>query len=79
MPKAPIRNWQIWNEQNAPWLLGTRQWAPGYTTVLKAAYQAIKGVDTPAPPSSPARSSRSAGPTASGRGVRDLYKAGAKR
>ena len=46
MPREPVRRWQVWNEQNAPWYWAPRQWATGYTKLLKSTYQAIKAVDT---------------------------------
>jgi len=77
LEKAPIRKWQIWNEENAPWHWSTRKWAPGYVKVLKAAYQAIKGVDKGA---TVVAGSFVAAPNYSQwAGVRDLYKAGGKR
>jgi hypothetical protein len=45
LEKAPVRRWQIWNEENAPWHWSTKKWAPGYVKVLKSANQSIKGVD----------------------------------
>jgi hypothetical protein len=45
VPRVPIRQWQVWNEQTAPWHWRHRPWAPGYTRLLRAAYQAIHGAD----------------------------------
>lgn len=45
LEKAPVRRWQIWNEENAPWHWSTKKWAPGYVKLLKSAYTSIKGVD----------------------------------
>jgi hypothetical protein len=78
IPRVPIRHWQVWNEQTAPWHWRDRPWAPGYTRLLKTAYRAIHGADRGAkviigglvaasikyPPWD---------------GMRDLYRAGAKR
>lgn len=77
IPRVPVRQWQIWNEQNAPWHWQQRRWAPGYTALLKAAYRAIKGVDRGATViagsvvAAPGRSQWGA--------VRQLYRARAKR
>jgi hypothetical protein len=76
VPRLPIRHWQIWNEQSAPWHWATRPWAPSYTKLLKAAYQAIKAADRGATVvagsvvASPGLSQWDA--------LRQLYKAGAK-
>jgi polysaccharide biosynthesis protein PslG len=77
VPKTPIRDWQVWNEESAPWHWQTRPWAPGYTNLLKSSYQAIKAVDR--------RATVIAGSVVASPGysqwgaVRDLYRAGAKR
>jgi hypothetical protein len=77
VPRTPIRQWQIWNEESAPWHWRTRPWAPGYTKLLKASYQAIKAVDRRA---TVVAGSVVASPNYSQWGaVRDLYRAGAKR
>lgn len=77
LTKAPIRHWQIWNEQNAPWHWSKRPWAPSYTKLLKAAYQAIKAADKG---STVVAGSFVAAPNYSQwAATRDLYKAGAKR
>jgi hypothetical protein len=76
LPKAPIRRWQIWNEENAPWHWAAKKWAPGYVQLLKAAYQGIKSVDRGA---TVIAGSFVAAPNYSQwAGVRDLYKAGGK-
>jgi polysaccharide biosynthesis protein PslG len=78
LPRTPIRQWQIWNEQTAPWHWDRQPWAPGYTALLRATYRAIKRADrraevvagslvTPRADYPPWRS------------IRDLYRAGAKR
>jgi Beta-galactosidase len=78
VPRTPIRRWQIWNEQTAPWHWDRQPWAPGYTALLRASYRAIKRADrrakvvagslvTPRADYPPWRS------------IRDLYRAGAKR
>jgi hypothetical protein len=77
LEKAPITKWQIWNEENAPWHWSVKKWAPGYVKLLKAAYQAIKGVDRHA---TVVAGSFVAAPNYSQwAGVRDLYRAGGKR
>lgn len=77
LEKAPVRTWQIWNEENAPWHWAPKRWAPGYVKLLKAAYQAIKAVDRH---STVIAGSFVAAPNYSQwAGVRDLYKAGGKR
>jgi len=45
VPKKPVRRWQVWNEQSAPWHWSPRPWGPSYTQLLKAAYGAIHGAD----------------------------------
>ncbi|MEA2400311.1 MAG: polysaccharide biosynthesis protein PslG [Thermoleophilaceae bacterium] len=75
--RQPIRSWQIWNEENAPWHWSTRPWAPSYTKLLKSAYQSIKAVDRGA---TVVAGSFVAAPNYSQwAGVRDLYRAGGKR
>jgi hypothetical protein len=34
IPKTPVRKWQIWNEQMAPWYWVPRPWAPTYVKLL---------------------------------------------
>jgi hypothetical protein len=77
LENSPVRKWQIWNEQNAPWHWSTKKWGPGYVKLLKASYQAIKAVDKRA---TVIAGSFVAAPNYSQwAGVRDLYKAGGKR
>ena len=45
LPRVPVRQWQIWNEQMAPWMWGPRPWAESYTLLLKSAYRAIHRAD----------------------------------
>ncbi|MEA2331496.1 MAG: polysaccharide biosynthesis protein PslG [Thermoleophilaceae bacterium] len=76
LPSAPIRHWQIWNEENAPWHWDRRPWAPSYTQLLRSAYRAIKAVDRG---SKVVAGSFVAAPNYSQwAATRDLYKAGAK-
>jgi hypothetical protein len=77
VPKVPIRNWQIWNEQMAPWFWSSRPWARSYTKMLKVAYRTIKRADRRA--TVVAGSFVGVGPYTQWAGVRDLYRAGAKR
>jgi hypothetical protein len=74
---VPIRQWQIWNEQMAPWFWSKRPWAPSYTKTLKAAYQAIHQADRGA--TVVAGSFVAIAGYSQWRGVKDLYRAGAKR
>ena len=78
LPVVPVRQWQIWNEQTAPWHWNPQPWAPGYTQLLRAAYRAIRGADP--------RAKVVAGSLVAPRAdyppadaIRDLYRAGAKR
>jgi hypothetical protein len=45
VPRVPVRKWQLWNEQNAPWNWSVTPWAPRYVKLLKAAYRAIHRAD----------------------------------
>jgi hypothetical protein len=78
LPREPIRQWQVWNEQTAPWHWRRRPWAPGYTRLLRAAYQAIHGADRGAKVVAGALVAANAD-YAPWDGMRDLYRAGAKR
>jgi hypothetical protein len=75
--KQPVTQWQIWNEPTGPGHWKPRPWAPSYTRLLKASYQAIHAADR--------RAKVVAGPlVATGaytqwQGVTDLLKAGARR
>jgi polysaccharide biosynthesis protein PslG len=77
VPRVPIRQWQVWNEQMAPWYWVPRPWAPTYVKVLKAAYKAIHRVDRKAKVI--AGSLMSYGNYHQWDGVRDLYRNGAKK
>ena len=77
LPKVPIRDWQLFNEQMANWFWATRPWPSSYTKVLKAAYKAIHKSDrgaTVVAGSLVAVSGRSQWGS-----MRALYRAGAKR
>jgi hypothetical protein len=77
LPRVPIRQWQVWNEQMAPWFWAATPWQRTYVPVLKAAYRAIHRADRGA--------KVIAGSLVAVRGynqwdgIRDLYRAGAKR
>ena len=45
VPNVPIRSWQIWNEPNLRVYWLPRPNARAYVKMLRAAYEAIKGVD----------------------------------
>ncbi len=77
VPRVPVRQWQIWNEQMAPWFWSKRPWGPSYTQALKAAYQAIHRADRGA--TVVAGSFVAIADYSQWRGVKDLYRAGAKR
>jgi Beta-galactosidase len=76
-PKVPVRQWQLWNEQMAPWFWSKRPWAPSYTKALKAAYKVIHKADRGA--KVVAGSFVAIAGYSQWRGIKDLYRAGAKR
>ena len=76
IPRVPVREWQIWNEQMAPWFWVPRPWAPTYVKLLKQAYRAIHKVDRKAKVI--AGSLMSYGNYHQWDGIRDMYKNGAK-
>jgi hypothetical protein len=45
VPKLPIRDWQIWNEQNSPTFYRPRPKVRGYARLLAVAHEAIEGRD----------------------------------
>jgi hypothetical protein len=77
LPRVPVRQWQIWNEQTGPAHWKPRPWARSYTALLKPAYQAIHAADRGA--KVVAGSLVTTGSYTQWAGARDLYKAGAKR
>jgi hypothetical protein len=77
VPRVPIRQWQIWNEQMAPWFWSNRPWTRSYTKALKAAYQVIHRADRGA--TVVAGSFVGIAGYSQWRGVKDLYRAGGKR
>jgi hypothetical protein len=44
LPRMPIREWQIWNEENLSYYWA-QPFAPGYAALLHAAHDAIKAAD----------------------------------
>jgi polysaccharide biosynthesis protein PslG len=76
--RVPVRQWQIWNEQTAPWHWRQRPWAPSYTRLLKAAYRAIHQTDRGAKVVAGSLVAPRAN-YAPWHAIRDLYRAGAKR
>jgi hypothetical protein len=76
IPKVPIRNWQIWNEQMAPWFWDSKPWARSYVRMLKPTYRAIHAADRKA--KVVAGSFVAIGDYTQWEGIRDMYKAGAK-
>ena len=76
VPRVPVREWQVWNEQMAPWFWVPRPWAPTYVKLLKKAYKAIHKVDRKAKVI--AGSLMSYGNYHQWDGIRDMYKNGAK-
>jgi hypothetical protein len=78
LPRVPVRQWQIWNEQTAPWHWESRSWARSYTRLLREAYRAIHAAD----PGAQVVAGSLVAPRANyrpGDAMRDLYRAGAKR
>jgi hypothetical protein len=73
-----VRQWQIWNEEDAPWYWRGQSWPPGYTKLLAGAYRAIHAADRGATvvAGSLVASSFSNSPWVA---LRDMYRAGAKK
>jgi polysaccharide biosynthesis protein PslG len=78
LSRVPVRQWQIWNEQTAPWHWRRRPWAPSYTRLLKAAYRVIHQTDRGAKVVAGSLVAPRAN-YAPWHAIRDLYRAGAKR
>lgn len=78
LPRDPVREWQLWNEEDAPWYWNDKQWWRGYTQLLKASYPAIHRVDRHAVvvAGSLVASSYQESPWVA---LTQLYRAGAKR
>jgi Beta-galactosidase len=77
LPRTPVRRWQVWNEQTANWYWRPPPWAPAYTQLLRASYQAIHSADPGA--KVVAGSLIADKDYAPWDSIRDLYRAGAKR
>ncbi len=45
LPRAPLRQWQIWNEPDLGKYWSAKNWAPGYVSLLRAARAAVKAAD----------------------------------
>jgi Beta-galactosidase len=75
-PSVPIRHWQIWNEQMAPWMWAKRPWPSSYVRMLKPTYRAIHQADRRA--KVVAGSLVAYAGYAQWDGMRDLYRANAK-
>ncbi len=45
LPRLAVHEWQIWNEEDAPWYWKDPHWWRGYTALLKAAYPVIHHLD----------------------------------
>jgi hypothetical protein len=71
-----VRQWQIWNEQMAPWMWRTRPWPRSYVRLLRGAYRAIHKVDRGA--KVVAGSLVAYSNYTQWDGIRDLYRAGGK-
>jgi hypothetical protein len=84
VPRVPIREWQIWNEQMAPWFWTNRPWQRSYTPLLKSAYRSIHRSDRGAKVVAGSLVAIGGGLVKRGGytqmdGIRDLYRAGARR
>jgi hypothetical protein len=77
IPKVPIRDWQLFNEQMADFFWATRPWPRSYTKVLKAGYKAIHKADRGATVA--AGSLVAVGGVSQWGSMKALYGAGAKR
>jgi polysaccharide biosynthesis protein PslG len=77
VPRVPIRDWQLFNEQMADFFWATRPWPRSYTRVLKAAYKAIHRADRGA--TVVAGSLVAVGGVSQWGSMKALYRAGAKR
>lgn len=76
VPRDPIGEWQIWNEESARFFWVPYPWAPGYTRLLKAAYIAIHNAD---PGAKVVAGSLVGAPESPWDDAKDLYRAGAQR
>lgn len=73
VPKAPVRDWQIWNEPNITRYWSQQPFAAGYVKLLRAARSAIKRADPGA------RIVLCGLANFSWRALRSIYQAGARR
>lgn len=78
LPRIPVRQWQIWNEQRAPWFWATQPWARTYTRLLRAAHVAAHAADPGARIVAGSLVALGSASTQWGQ-ARDLYRAGARR
>lgn len=76
LPRYPIRQWQIWNEQGFDVFWATLPWQRSYTALLRAGYVAIHRVDHGA--KVVAGSLVATGAYTQWAQMSDLYRAGAK-
>lgn len=78
IPRTPVRNWQIWNEQRARVFWASTPWARTYTRLLRAAYPAIHRADPGAKVAAGSLVALGGASTQWGQ-ARQLYNAGARR
>ncbi len=77
LPRDPVTEWQIWNEQSFDVFWASLPWPRTYTAFLKAGYGAIHRADRHA--KVVAGSLADVGPETQWAEMQSLYKAGAKR
>jgi hypothetical protein len=77
IPRTPVRQWQIWNEQAADWMWASTPWPASYTKFLRAGYGAVHRADRGA--QVVAGSVVGIGGSTPWSQLRLLYRAGAKR
>jgi hypothetical protein len=77
IPKVPVRKWQLFNEEMAPWMWASKPWPKTYTRLLKSAYPVIHRADRRA--KVVAGSLVAVGSYTQWAGMSALYKAGAKK
>ena len=78
IPRTPVRQWQIWNEQRRAVFWASRPWARTYTRLLRAAYPAIHRADRGAKVVAGSFVALGSVSTQWGQ-ARQLYEAGARR
>jgi polysaccharide biosynthesis protein PslG len=84
IPRVPIREWQLWNEPMAPWFWARQPWARSFTQLLKAGYRSIHAADHGAKVVAGSLVAVGGALVKPGGytqmdGIRDMYRAGAKR